>query len=227
VNERHLEICASAEWALTVEREILPWAVGTRSLGDDVLEVGPGPGLTTDILRRAITHLTAVEVEVYQVKNQSGQDPLNYPIKLNNKIAALRAHQARQQAERAAAGAGWAETGYVFTTPAGKPVAPDRLTRLFRRLVAESGLPPVTLHGLRHGAATLALAAGTDLKIVADQLGVPFEDIRVLHGDTQSSPKGMDTYGSRSLTVGASGWRLNPPFRRMVSGVCSTTSMRG
>jgi carbon-monoxide dehydrogenase large subunit len=39
-------------------------------------------------------------------------------------------------------------------------------------------------------------------QIVADQLGVPFEDIRVLHGDTQVSPKGMDTYGSRSLTVG-------------------------
>jgi len=31
---------------------------------------------------------------------------------------------------------------------------------------------------------------------------VPFEDIRVLHGDTQVSPKGMDTYGSRSLAVG-------------------------
>jgi aerobic carbon-monoxide dehydrogenase large subunit len=39
-------------------------------------------------------------------------------------------------------------------------------------------------------------------QIVADQLGVPFEDIRVLHGDTAVSPKGMDTYGSRSLTVG-------------------------
>ena len=37
---------------------------------------------------------------------------------------------------------------------------------------------------------------------MADQLGVPFEDIRVLHGDTQVSPKGMDTYGSRSLAVG-------------------------
>ena len=59
----------------------------------------------------------------------------------------------------------------MFTTRAGKPVGPDRMTRLFRRLVAESGLPPVTLHGLRHGAATLALAAGTDLKIVQDQLG--------------------------------------------------------
>src|SRR5260370_6547126 len=39
-------------------------------------------------------------------------------------------------------------------------------------------------------------------QIVADRLGVPFEDIRVLHGDTLVSPKGMDTYGSRSLTVG-------------------------
>jgi carbon-monoxide dehydrogenase large subunit len=39
-------------------------------------------------------------------------------------------------------------------------------------------------------------------QIVADQLGIPFEDIRVLHGDTQIAPKGMDTYGSRSLAVG-------------------------
>jgi carbon-monoxide dehydrogenase large subunit len=40
-------------------------------------------------------------------------------------------------------------------------------------------------------------------QVVADQLGVPFEDIEVIHGDTMSSPKGLDTYGSRSLTVGA------------------------
>jgi integrase len=86
-------------------------------------------------------------------------------------IAALCAHRVRQQAERSAAGSRWADTGYVFTTGTGTPVGPDRLTRLFRRLVAGSGLPPVTLHGLRHGAATLALAAGTDLKIVQDQLG--------------------------------------------------------
>ena len=39
-------------------------------------------------------------------------------------------------------------------------------------------------------------------QIVADQLGVPFEDVTVLHGDTRTSPKGMDTYGSRSLAVG-------------------------
>jgi carbon-monoxide dehydrogenase large subunit len=39
-------------------------------------------------------------------------------------------------------------------------------------------------------------------QIVADQLGVAFEDVEVLHGDTRTSPKGLDTYGSRSLTVG-------------------------
>jgi carbon-monoxide dehydrogenase large subunit len=39
-------------------------------------------------------------------------------------------------------------------------------------------------------------------QITADRLGVPFEDVRVLHGDTDISPKGMDTYGSRSLAVG-------------------------
>ncbi len=39
-------------------------------------------------------------------------------------------------------------------------------------------------------------------QIVADRLGVPFEDVEVLHGDTQIAPKGLDTYGSRSLAVG-------------------------
>ena len=39
-------------------------------------------------------------------------------------------------------------------------------------------------------------------QIVSDQLGVAFEDVEVIHGDTASSHKGLDTYGSRSLVVG-------------------------
>lgn len=39
-------------------------------------------------------------------------------------------------------------------------------------------------------------------QIVADRLGVPFDDVEVLHGDTAIAPRGMDTYGSRSLTIG-------------------------
>jgi carbon-monoxide dehydrogenase large subunit len=39
-------------------------------------------------------------------------------------------------------------------------------------------------------------------QIVADRMGVPYEDVEVLHGDTQVAHRGMDTYGSRSLVVG-------------------------
>ncbi|MEV0291555.1 xanthine dehydrogenase family protein molybdopterin-binding subunit [Kribbella sp. NPDC050820] len=39
-------------------------------------------------------------------------------------------------------------------------------------------------------------------QLVADRLGVAFEDVEVLHGDTQVAGRGLDTYGSRSLTVG-------------------------
>ena len=39
-------------------------------------------------------------------------------------------------------------------------------------------------------------------QIAAEALGVPFDDVEVIHGDTGSSPQGMDTYGSRSLVIG-------------------------
>jgi carbon-monoxide dehydrogenase large subunit len=39
-------------------------------------------------------------------------------------------------------------------------------------------------------------------QIASDALGVPFEDVEVIHGDTKTAPMGMDTYGSRSLVVG-------------------------
>jgi carbon-monoxide dehydrogenase large subunit len=51
-------------------------------------------------------------------------------------------------------------------------------------------------------------------QIIADELGVPFEDVQVLHGDTRVSPHGMDTYGSRSLVVG--GVALQEAARRVV-----------
>jgi len=45
------------------------------------------------------------------------------------------------------------------------------VTRIFKKLAAQTGLPPVRLHDLRHGAATLALAAGVDLRVVQEMLG--------------------------------------------------------
>ena len=62
MNREHLALCSSAEWAEAVERWIIPWVLETVDLGDDVLEVGPGPGLTTDVLRARVARLTAVEI---------------------------------------------------------------------------------------------------------------------------------------------------------------------
>ncbi|TML59785.1 MAG: class I SAM-dependent methyltransferase [Actinobacteria bacterium] len=63
MNEIHLQQCASAEWAQVFEDIILPWALTEMELTDDVLEVGPGPGVTTDGLRRHVGRLTAVEAD--------------------------------------------------------------------------------------------------------------------------------------------------------------------
>ncbi len=46
-----------------LETQILPWVFEGVRLGDDVLEIGPGPGLTTDLLRRRVKRLTAVEID--------------------------------------------------------------------------------------------------------------------------------------------------------------------
>jgi integrase len=84
-------------------------------------------------------------------------------------VKVLREHR-QAQLERCAAN-GIRASGYVFTGADGGPLSPDYLTRTFTRLVKKTGMPPVRLHDLRHGAAALALAAGADLKVVADQLG--------------------------------------------------------
>jgi ubiquinone/menaquinone biosynthesis C-methylase UbiE len=63
VNETHLQYLASPEWAARLEADLLPWIDRVGDLGDDVLEIGPGPGLTTDILRSRAAVVTAVEID--------------------------------------------------------------------------------------------------------------------------------------------------------------------
>jgi SAM-dependent methyltransferase len=63
MNRAHLEYLASSEWADTLQTDLLPWLESTVKLGDDVLEIGPGPGLTTDLLRHRAEAVTAVEID--------------------------------------------------------------------------------------------------------------------------------------------------------------------
>jgi SAM-dependent methyltransferase len=58
-----MEFCASEDWRQMVQELVLPPALDGVDLGDDVIEIGPGPGFTTDVLRTLAERLTAVEID--------------------------------------------------------------------------------------------------------------------------------------------------------------------
>jgi ubiquinone/menaquinone biosynthesis C-methylase UbiE len=62
MNGFHRWLCRSAHWRKELEQK-MPWVLGGVELGPEVLEVGPGPGLTTDLLRPHIARMTAVEID--------------------------------------------------------------------------------------------------------------------------------------------------------------------
>jgi SAM-dependent methyltransferase len=63
MNFMHRRLCRSARWRQTVEAYILPWTLEGVELGSNVIEVGPGPGVTTDLLWPRVAHLTCVEID--------------------------------------------------------------------------------------------------------------------------------------------------------------------
>ena len=68
-------------------------------------------------------------------------------------------------------GAGWRDHDLVFARITGDPLHPERFSRDFDKRVARHGLPRISLHGLRHTWATLALQAGVHPKVVQERLG--------------------------------------------------------
>jgi SAM-dependent methyltransferase len=63
VNLIHRWYCSSGRWSELLQGRIIPWVLGDADLGDDVLEIGPGPGVATDWLRPKVGHLTAIEID--------------------------------------------------------------------------------------------------------------------------------------------------------------------
>jgi integrase len=86
-------------------------------------------------------------------------------------MAALKAHRARQLADRLAWGPAWMDTGLVFTDEDGSILHPKQITKRFARLAKRAGVPPITLHDVRHSYATAALAAGEPVKVISERLG--------------------------------------------------------
>ena len=63
MNRLHRWYCKSDHWKDTVTNGILPWALAGINLGESVLEVGPGPGVTTDWLMHRAEHVECLEID--------------------------------------------------------------------------------------------------------------------------------------------------------------------
>lgn len=86
-------------------------------------------------------------------------------------LRVLRAWRKRQLEERLAWGPAWTDSGRVFTRENGTDLNPERVSERFDRLMKTSGVPRLTIHGLRHTHATLALQANVHPKVVQERLG--------------------------------------------------------
>jgi SAM-dependent methyltransferase len=63
MNSNHARLCPSPEWAEHIQQEILPEVTSGVDLGQDMLEIGPGPGAATEWLRQRVSNLTVVEID--------------------------------------------------------------------------------------------------------------------------------------------------------------------
>jgi len=111
----------------------------------------------------------------------------------------LRAEQARKRAEGKLMGIG--VSSYIEICGFGpKGSAPVGLYESARVRVEQSGTVMVYTGSSPHGQGEETSFA----QIVAEEFGVPIDNVLVMHGDTDSTPEGRGTYGSRTLAVGGS-----------------------
>lgn len=108
----------------------------------------------------------ALHVGTPKTKKSTRRVPLD-----EDTVAALRSHRRRQLEQRMLAGDGWKDDDRVFARPDGEGLVPEYVSRTFRNLARQAGLPPIRLHELRHTSASLALAAGVPMRVVSERLG--------------------------------------------------------
>ena len=86
-------------------------------------------------------------------------------------LAAVKSHRARQNGEKLALGAGYADDDLVFAREDGAALRPEWVSKRFHLLTDAAKLPRIHLHDLRHSAASMALTAGVPMKVVSENLG--------------------------------------------------------
>ena len=86
-------------------------------------------------------------------------------------MGVLLVHKAFQEIERDTWGDAYSDHGLAFATETGQPLYGDSVTKRFGELCDGAGVRRVRVHDLRHGRASLLLAAGVDIAVVSKILG--------------------------------------------------------
>lgn len=73
MNENHAKLCPSPEWAAHIQDKVLPCLTRHADVGEDMLEIGPGPGAATEWLRHRVRRLTALEVDAAAADELAGR----------------------------------------------------------------------------------------------------------------------------------------------------------
>ncbi|MFB9199450.1 tyrosine-type recombinase/integrase [Actinomadura verrucosospora] len=107
-----------------------------------------------------IVHITYAGVEEADLKSDGSKDTIPFDTATGQVL------RAQQREERLA----WVQSGKVFTRENGERLHPDHASAEFQAIAFTAGLPPIRLHDLRDGTATLMLAGGADMKLVQAQL---------------------------------------------------------
>jgi integrase len=122
-----------------------------------------------DLDRRRV-HVRQAQVDDTLDSTKSGESDRQVPIDAGT-VEVLKVWRKTQLAERMAWGPAWTDSGRVFTREDGTPLRPGWISTRFVTLAARAGLPPIRFHDLRHGTASMLLAAGQPAKVISELLG--------------------------------------------------------
>jgi SAM-dependent methyltransferase len=168
---------SSPRWAEILRTQVLPWLESTGALGDDVLEIGPGPGLTTDLLLTLTTRITAVEVDA-GLAAQLGRRLAGSDVEVINGTA----ERTGLAAERFSAAACFAVLHHTDSA-----AAQDRIFAELLRVLRPGGLL-VGSEGYDNERTRLAHAGDQFVPVDPDELPrrlatIGFTDVGVEHGE--------------------------------------------
>lgn len=119
-------------------------------------------------VRRSSQYVSGKGIFTKETKTETSDRTIKLP---SQAFEVLKEYRIWQNQERLKMGDRWEVSDRIFTQDDGKPIHPDTITGWFREFIANTDLPQITVHSLRHTNITLLIAAGVPLRTVSYRAG--------------------------------------------------------